>query len=123
MLQSSPSVRLFLRNLKSLYLRMPFKRISIFILHSVLLTGAGSVAFANVVKAGEPLCSVIMGVIIMSVFPSTSQVLTLIPIVAGVMIASMAEVRLPNILSLVASSALSPSLHAAAAQRTPAARS
>ncbi len=56
------------------------------------MAGAGSVAFANVVKAGEPLCSVIMGIIIMSVFPSTSQVLTLIPIVAGVMIASMAEV-------------------------------
>ena len=50
-------------------------------------------AFANVVKAGEPLCSVIMGIIIMAVYPSTQQVLTLIPIVAGVMIASMAEVQ------------------------------
>ncbi len=64
------------------------------------MAGAGSVAFANVVKAGEPLCSVIMGIIIMSVFPSTAQVLTLIPIVAGVMIASMAEVRFPPAIAL-----------------------
>jgi solute carrier family 35 protein E1 len=63
----------------------------------LLFPGAGSVAFANVVKAGEPLCSVIMGIIIMAAYPSTAQVLTLVPIVAGVMIASMAEVSLIHV--------------------------
>eukprot|EP00292_Cryptomonas_paramecium_P011053 CAMPEP_0113682132 /NCGR_PEP_ID=MMETSP0038_2-20120614/12451_1 /TAXON_ID=2898 /ORGANISM="Cryptomonas paramecium" /LENGTH=329 /DNA_ID=CAMNT_0000601083 /DNA_START=75 /DNA_END=1064 /DNA_ORIENTATION=+ /assembly_acc=CAM_ASM_000170 len=58
---------------------------------TVLSLGAGSVAFANVVKAGEPLCSVIMGILITSAYPSIPQVLTLIPIIVGVMIASMSE--------------------------------
>jgi len=58
---------------------------------TVISLGAGSVAFANVVKAAEPLCSVVMGIIISSSFPTLMECGTLLPIVAGVMIASMAE--------------------------------
>jgi solute carrier family 35 protein E1 len=58
---------------------------------TVMSLGAGSVAFANVVKAAEPLCSVLMGVIMLGSFPKLMEVGALLPIIGGVMIASMAE--------------------------------
>ncbi len=61
-------------------------------------SGAGSVAFANVVKAAEPFAAVLMGVIMARTVPPVSELLALIPIIAGVMIASMAEVRACTIL-------------------------
>uniref|UniRef100_A0A6U2FK39 Sugar phosphate transporter domain-containing protein n=1 Tax=Hemiselmis andersenii TaxID=464988 RepID=A0A6U2FK39_HEMAN len=58
---------------------------------TVISLGAGSVAFANVVKAAEPFCSVLMGVLMTASFPPLMELLSLTPIIAGVMIASMAE--------------------------------
>lgn len=58
---------------------------------TVISLGAGSVAFANVVKAAEPFCSVLMGVVINGAVPPVMEMLALLPIIGGVMIASMAE--------------------------------
>mmetsp|Transcript_27702 Transcript_27702/g.54124 ORF Transcript_27702/g.54124 Transcript_27702/m.54124 type:complete len:340 (+) Transcript_27702:56-1075(+) len=58
---------------------------------TVISLGAGSVAFANVVKAAEPFCSVLMGVLMTGSFPPLMEMLALAPIIAGVMVASMAE--------------------------------
>ncbi|EKX42361.1 hypothetical protein GUITHDRAFT_111637 [Guillardia theta CCMP2712] len=58
---------------------------------TVMSLGAGSVAFANVVKAGEPLCSVLMGFLFNGAIPALMELIALLPIIAGVMIASMAE--------------------------------
>ncbi|KAJ1485347.1 hypothetical protein T484DRAFT_1793692 [Baffinella frigidus] len=63
---------------------------------TVMCLGAGSVAFANVVKAGEPICSVLMGVIMLGAYPKLLEVGALVPIIAGVMIASMAEPEFSN---------------------------
>jgi len=58
---------------------------------TVMSLGAGSVAFANVVKSGEPLVSVLMGILFGMGWPNAMECGSLIPIIAGVAIASMAE--------------------------------
>jgi len=57
----------------------------------VMSLGAGSVAFANVVKSAEPLVSVVMGILFGMGVPSGMECGSLLPIIAGVGIASMAE--------------------------------
>jgi len=58
---------------------------------TVMSLGAGSVAFANVVKSAEPLVSVLMGIVFGMGMPSGMECGSLLPIIAGVAIASMAE--------------------------------
>jgi len=58
---------------------------------TVMSLGAGSVAFANVVKSSEPLVSVVMGILFGMGVPSAMECGSLVPIIAGVGIASMAE--------------------------------
>jgi hypothetical protein len=47
--------------------------------------GAGSVAFANVVKSAEPFVSVLMGVLMGMGMPSALECASLVPIIAGVL--------------------------------------
>jgi solute carrier family 35 protein E1 len=58
---------------------------------TVISLGAGSVAFANVVKAAEPFASVLMGIVFTRTVPPLAEFAALMPIIGGVMIASMAE--------------------------------
>jgi len=58
---------------------------------TVMSLGAGSVAFANVVKSAEPFVSVLVGVLMGQGFPKALECAALVPIIAGVAIASMAE--------------------------------
>jgi hypothetical protein len=50
--------------------------------------GAGSVAFANVVKSAEPFVSVLMGVLMGMGMPSALECVSLVPIIAGVYVSA-----------------------------------
>lgn len=58
---------------------------------TVLALGSGSVSFVHVVKAAEPLFSAALSVIFMNSKLSIAAYLSLLPIVAGVALASMKE--------------------------------
>jgi hypothetical protein len=49
------------------------------------------VAFANVVKSGEPFVFVLVGILMGQGIPKAMECAALVPIIAGVAIASMAE--------------------------------
>ena len=56
--------------------------------------GAGSVAFANVVKSAEPFVSVLMGVLMGMGMPSALECVSLVPIIAGVCVSAYMCVRI-----------------------------
>jgi solute carrier family 35 protein E1 len=56
---------------------------------TVVSLGAGSVSFTHIVKAAEPIFSTVLSAIILKSYSPTVVNLTLLPVVAGVAVASM----------------------------------
>lgn len=58
---------------------------------TVMSLGAGSISFVNVVKALEPFFNVVFGMVFLRDFVPIPVLLTLVPVVVGVAIASSAD--------------------------------
>lgn len=58
---------------------------------SVFALGAGAVSFAQIVKAAEPAFAAVLGMVFYGVVVSRAKWLTLIPVIGGVVLASVSE--------------------------------